>query len=218
MKYLMCAYRDWAVKLYNMISFTDEDCEIMLIESQDYLEKEVDKLVPDIIFFIGWSWILPKEIVEKYYCVCLHPSPLPKYRGGSPIQHQIINGEKTSAVTLFKMTTELDKGPILYQEPLNLTGNLKVIFDDIISAGFNGIRQIIGDINSGHIIETPQDESKATYYKRRTPAMSEITTRDLTIFSAEEIHNKVRALADPYPNAYIMLRGKKLYIRETFYE
>ena len=46
----------------------------------------------------------------------LHPSPLPKYRGGSPIQNQIINGESKSAVTLFKINNKIDQGDIIYQK------------------------------------------------------------------------------------------------------
>ena len=66
----------------------------------------------------------------------LHPSPLPKYRGGSPIQNQIINGEKNSAVTLFKMTRNLDDGDIYKQIPFSLKGSLDDIFNRIIKLGY----------------------------------------------------------------------------------
>ncbi len=214
MKILLFAYRNWARVLAKMVTDVRED---LIIETLDVRtsKEDIDKFKPDLIFFIGWSWIIPKEIVDNYYCVCLHPSPLPKYRGGTPLQHQIIRGEKVSAVTLFKMTEELDKGPIVYQAPFSLEGQMDDIFAAITNVGFNGITQVIKDHESGNIVENPQIESEATYFKRRTPDMSEITVRDLTTLTAEDIYNKVRALADPYPNAYIMCRGKKLYLKET---
>jgi len=51
---------------------------------------------------------VPIELIDEYDCYCIHPSDLPKYRGGSPIQNQIIDGVKDSAVTLFKMDYDLD--------------------------------------------------------------------------------------------------------------
>ena len=73
----------------------------------------------------------------------LHPSPLPKYRGGSPIQNQIINGEKKSAVTIFKINNILDGGDIYYQKKISLEGSLNEIFDRIIKLGTEGTLRII---------------------------------------------------------------------------
>ena len=57
-----------------------------------------------------------------------HPSPLPKFRGGSPIQNQIINGKSDSAVSIFKISEKLDEGDIIYQKYLSLEGELSKIF------------------------------------------------------------------------------------------
>ena len=77
----------------------------------------IHRIKPNIILWYGWSWILPPNIVKEYNCVALHPSPLPKYRGGSPLQNQIINGETISAITLFKMEEGLDNGDVIKQLP-----------------------------------------------------------------------------------------------------
>ena len=112
---LICGYRDWALNLFNNVNNSViEKC--IYIDDKDLLEEMIDIYNPTYIFFIGWSWIVEDDIVNNYPCICLHPSPLPKYRGGSPIQHQIINGEVESAVTLFKMDKGIDTGDILFQK------------------------------------------------------------------------------------------------------
>ena len=63
---------------------------------------------------------------------------------------------------------------------------------------------------------TPQDNFEATYFKRRTPDQSEITIEDLKNLKAEDLYNKIRALQDPYPNAFIKCKnGTKLYLTKT---
>jgi methionyl-tRNA formyltransferase len=95
MKIVYYGYRDWAINIFSKLEISEK----YLITSKNY--SILEHIEPNLVFFIGWSDIIPKEIIEKYTCICLHPSPLPKYRGGSPIQHQIINGEVDSAVTFF---------------------------------------------------------------------------------------------------------------------
>ena len=210
MKVWICAYREWALEIYNQVK---EEINCDLITTKEQFNK-TQFAKNDIIFFLGWSWIIPNNIIQKYKCICLHPSPLPKYRGGSPIQHQIINGESLSAVTFFKMTDKLDEGPILYQEYFSLKGNLKDIFSRIIPLGTSGILRIL----TFNIKEDLQDESQATFYKRRKPEDSEISIEDFKKYTAKELHNKIRALQDPYPNAYIKCKDKKLFIQISQYE
>mgnify|MGYP003683918595 FL=1 len=125
---------------------------------------QLKEFKPDLILWYGWSWMVDETFVNNYESVMLHPSPLPKYRGGSPIQNQIINGEKIGAVTLFKMNEELDKGDIYQQLPMSLTGTLDDIFRRISDLGFAATCDII---NNNYTLRT-QDESKSSYYKRRS--------------------------------------------------
>ena len=142
----------------------------------------------------------------------LHPSPLPKYRGGSPIQNQIINGEKKSAVSIFIMNQDLDAGPICRQEEISLCGNLDNIFDRIVIAG----TKLTLDMLENGLNPYEQDHNLATYHERRRPWQSEITIDELESQSAEYLYNKIRMLQDPYPNAYIVGKdGQKLYIKEA---
>ena len=217
---LICGYRDWSYNLYMDVrtEFIKNipSHHAVYVDDKDSLDKNIEQYKPKYIFFIGWSWIVKDDIINNYPCICLHPSPLPKYRGGSPMQHQIINGERTSAVTLFQMDDGIDTGGILYQKEFSLDGELDDIYKRVSDIGANGVLKIVKD---GYKNQIKQNEKEATFYKRRKPSMSEIKIEDLDSFTAKELHDKVRALQDPYPNAFITCKdGTKLYITGTHYE
>ncbi len=211
MKIACVSYRSWANKIYNrLIDKYKDDHKFFLIRSKEEFNKEeLIKFNPDLILWYGWSWIVDEYFTKNYISVMLHPSPLPKYRGGSPIQNQIINGEKKSSVSLFKMNNFLDEGDIYFQREFSLEGSLDDIFFRITEIGFLGTCRLI----DGEYKVIKQDHSKATYFKRRKPMDSEITIHELKTKSATYIHNKIRMLNDPYPNAFIKCaNGEKIYL------
>ena len=213
MKIVYYGYRDWAINIFSKIEINEK----YLINYKDY--SLLDTLNPNLVFFIGWSDIIPNEIVEKYTCICLHPSPLPKYRGGSPIQNQIINGEKNSAVTFFIMDKKLDNGDIIYQPYLSLDGVLDKIFEDIELIGIKYINKIIKDYQNNSVKVYKQDNTEATFFKRRKESDSEISINELLDNEPIYLYNKIRSLNYPYPNAFIKCKnGKKLFIKESYYE
>jgi len=216
MKIICCTYRDWAKEIYTFLQNHFKEHDFIIINSkEEYSEKRIYDENPDLILWYGWSWIISEKILTTYYSVMLHPSPLPKYRGGSPIQNQIINGETESAVTLFKMDKGIDTGDIISQKPFSLYGNIPDIFEKITSIG---IILSVSMIKNFSILKlTPQDNSKATYFKRRNPSQSEITLEELCNSTAKDIHNKIRVLQDPYPNAFIKCKdGTKLYLTKSY--
>ncbi len=217
MKILCCGYRDWAKQIYNIIEKEYNNYEFLIISSREELtNKKIKNFNPTLILWYGWSWIIKDDFLLNYFSVMLHPSPLPKYRGGSPIQNQIINGENKSAVTLFKMDEGIDTGNILYQEEFSLEGDLNDIFDRIIILGVKLTRDLIQNF-SPNLKGIKQDNSKSSYYKRRKPVESKITLKDLEDKNAEYFYNKIRCLQDPYPNAYIEFKdGSKLYITKSY--
>ena len=215
MKIICCTYRDWAKEIYNFLENTFKEHNFIMISSkEEYSEKIIHNENPDLILWYWWSWIIPKKILKKYYSVMLHPSPLPKYRGGSPIQNQIIKGETTSAVTLFKMDGGIDTGDIIYQELFSLEGDLEDIFKHITYIGTDLSVKMLNNFPNLNL--TPQDNSKSTYFKRRTPEQSEITLEELRGSTAKDLYNKIRSLQDPYPNAFIKCKnGTKLYLTKS---
>ena len=219
---LYCSYRSWAdnILLYAKhcleTEYTNLDVNIVHIASTtELLQKHLHEF--DLIFFIGWSEIIPAEIVSNNCCICLHPSPLPKYRGGSPIQHQIINGDYDSAVSFFIMDSGIDTGDILYQVPIRLDGELSDIFSSIVNISYPIICLIIKDYSINKTLNgIAQNHVDATSLKRRTKKMSEISVTDFNQYTATQLYDKIRSLQDPYPNAFIRCKDDTiLYITKA---
>ena len=217
MKKILCVgYREWALNIYNKIAQNYNDGDVTIVASYDeYNDSFVKEYNPDFILFYGWSWMVSEDIISDYKCIMLHPSKLPKYRGGSPIQNQIIRGEENSAVTLFLMNEEMDSGPIVFQELMLLSGSINDIFNRIEELGYQGTMQFLSNPIEG----VKQIEEDATYFKRRTEQQSEITLKELKEQPAEYIYNKIRMLQDPYPNAFIYAADeRKIFITNIYIE
>lgn len=225
MNVAILGYREWARELWRKV-----DRKSGVHNYVKYYEFVDD--VPDdtfLVFLVGWSNIVPLEFYQDKTVVVLHPSPLPKYRGGSPIQHQIINGETQSAVTLIKLDPEypaVDSGPIISSRPYSLEGDLEEVLMRISDVGAVLVSRAIEDFVDGSLNCMVQDESQATTFKRRKPEESKILTSEFDldrsrpdgVASGLTIHNKVRALQDPYPNAFVQFRDGRLYITQTRWE
>lgn len=212
-KFLYVYYRDWAEKAYNEIClnlpFVTNNQELL-----DYIETNKEL---KYIFFVGWSDLIGDEILNNFSCFCVHPSMLPLYRGGSPIQNQIIDGVLDSGVTLFKMNNKIDAGPVYAQKFLSLRGTLDEIFIRISFTSADLIRNFIMKIENGESASlVEQDEEKATLFKRRKPSQSEIKLDEFQNSTALQLYNKIRSLDDPYPNAYIKCAdGSKLILKKV---
>ena len=100
MRIACVTYRDWALEIYDSLARQVDHVMLIIRSKEQYSEELIKDFKPDLILFYGWSWLVGEDLITQYKCVMLHPSPLPKYRGGSPIQNQIINGEIASAVSL----------------------------------------------------------------------------------------------------------------------
>lgn len=212
MKIACVGYRDWALNIYDFLADNTDHVFLIFRSRSQYDENILREFRPDLILFYGWSWLVPEDLLNSFTCLMLHPSPLPKYRGGSPIQNQIIAGEKQSKVSIFIMNNEIDSGDLIGQGHISLEGSLNDIFKRIEEVGI----QLTLKIVSEEITPEPQNHSEATYCKRRTLEDSEISFRELSEGSAEYLFNKIRMLADPYPNAYIRTKdGKKLLILDA---
>ena len=209
MRILCVGYRDWALKIYDALDFKGHDYKIIR-DKDSFSEEKLRNYEPDVVLFYGWSDIVSSSITSNYKCLMLHPSPLPFYRGGSPIQNQIINGELDSAVTIFIMDDGIDTGDIIKQEKISLDGTLEDIFSRISIVGVQLTQQIL----KGNYKRRKQKKSEGSYFPRRTPSMSEITVDELKTKSALHLFNKIRMLQSPYPLAYYKLEdGRKIIFR-----
>lgn len=213
MKVLCVGYRSWALKIYHNLKKTSKH-DFMIIDKKEKLStKKIYNFKPNLILFYGWSWKIDEEIIDNFNCIMLHPSALPKYRGGSPIQNQIIRGVLSSKVTIFLMNKKIDSGDIIASEYLSLKGSLKEIFLRMSEIGERLTKKFV--LKKSLKLKS-QDDSKASYFKRLKPEDSEITINDLKNQNAKYLHNKIRMLDDPYPNAFIKTSdGKKLILKKV---
>ena len=215
MRIACVGYRNWALNIYDRLAASTDHAFLIFRSKAQFNKEALSDFKPDLVLFYGWSWLVPTDLLERHTCLMLHPSPLPRYRGGSPIQNQIIAGETYSKVTLFIMTDALDAGDIVGQSDLSLIGTIDEIFKRIEDEGVELTRHIF----ENGLQREQQDHSAATFCKRRKPSESEITAEELATKPAEYLYNKIRMLADPYPNAYIIAAdGKKLMITAAHIE
>ena len=180
---------------------------ILIKEPKELTVKKIQKINPKFIFFPDWSWIVPPKIVNNYKCICFHESNLPKFRGGSPIQNQIIRGIKKTKTTAFLMDAGIDTGDIILQKDLSLNGTLDDIFKRMISNDFEMIMKIIRGK-----YRMKKQQGKSTTYKRRKPGESELKTMN---HSNVYLHNFIRMLSDPYPNAFIKMGNRKIIFKSS---
>ncbi len=206
MKYVYCAHRNYSLNVFKKLKKKYKNF-ILINGKNNFTLSKIKKINPQLIFFPDWSWIVPDEIIKNYQCICIHESNLPKFRGGSPLQNQIIRGIKKTKSTAFLMNDKLDAGKILLQKDLSLDGPLNEIFLRMEKNNYDLITKII----QGKFKLSSQ-KGKPSFYSRRKPSQSELKNLN---HSKLYLHNFIRMLADPYPNAFIKIGKKKIIFKSS---
>lgn len=174
----------------------------------------INKYNPDVIVVAAYGKILPKSVLDsaKYGCINLHGSLLPKYRGASPIQQSVLNGDKETGVTAMQMDVGLDTGDILkvVKTEIGVNETSGELFDRLSLMGGELILDTLSALEKGEITPIKQDESLATHTSKIDKSLCPI---DFTK-SAFEVHNKIRGL-NPWPIATTEINGKKIKVHSS---
>jgi methionyl-tRNA formyltransferase len=186
----------------------------------DKLDPEFLEVFKDIGADIGLVAAYGKLIKKEYLdtpekgIINVHPSLLPKYRGPSPIQQPILNGDPTTGVSIIQLTEEMDAGPVILVEEVNIgkTENAGQLHDRLADMGGRLAVQALDLIEKGKAEFSEQDESQATFCKK-------IEKKDACIrweAPVEDIVRLVRAMT-PFPGAYTYVERtkKRLKISEV---
>lgn len=177
-------------------------------ENKEFIE-EIKKSNPDVICVVAYGKILPKEFLEipKYGCINVHPSLLPKYRGSTPIQTAIINGDKTTGVTTMYMDEGLDSGDIILQEEIEIKDNetAGIVWDRLAKIGAELLVKTLKQIENGTAKRKAQGENY-TVTHLLDKSMSKINWEEK---NAIQIKNLARGL-NPIMGVYATLNGKKI--------
>lgn len=181
------------------------------------IKEEYEKILnykPDIIITCAYGQILPNEILNypKYGCINVHGSLLPKYRGGAPIHHAIINGEKETGITIMYMDSKMDSGDIIYQSKIEIgdNDNLDKIYKEMSFLGARTLLEILPQIFEGTNSRIKQDETLVSFGLNITKEEEKIDFNQ----SSLRIHNKIRGLSS-IPGAYALINDKRMKIYES---
>lgn len=174
--------------------------------------ERIEKMQPDVIFSFYYRHMLSQELLAlaPKGAFNLHGSLLPKYRGRVPINWAILHGETETGVTLHKMIAKPDAGDIVAQKKISIdaTDTALVLHEKIRQAAEQLLADTLPLIKIGDYSATPQDESKATYFGRRSAEDGLIDWSK----SATEVNNLVRAVTEPYPGAFTYLAESKMIV------
>ncbi len=184
------------------------------INLDETLKEELAAQKLDVIIVIDFGQKVrePYLSTPKFGCINLHPSLLPKYRGAAPIQRALMDGQKVTGVTVFKLTELMDAGPILAQEevPIDIDDTAGTLSKKLLPAGVDLLITALNLLITGTAQFKEQDESAATFAPKiaNEEAFFDFDEK------ATEIHNKVRAL-NPKPGAYTYVNNKRLKVWRT---
>jgi methionyl-tRNA formyltransferase len=184
------------------------------VNSAETLEavKSVD---PDLCLVIGWSQICRAEFrnIANLGSVGFHPAPLPRMRGRAVIPWTILEGETTSASSLFWLDDGVDSGDILLQRHFDVAPDetARTLYDKHARHIAAMVPEAIALIQAGSPPRLPQDHSKATYCAKRTPDDGLIDWR----LPAKDILRLIRAVGEPYPGAFTFFEGQRVTIDQA---
>ena len=170
----------------------------------------LEQYQPEVIVVAAYGKILPEYILNypKYGCVNVHASLLPKYRGASPINFVIINGEEKTGITTMLMDKGLDTGDMLLwrETPITSEDNVETLHDRLALIGGELICETLDGLEKGTVTRTPQ--TGETCYAPLITAETKKLSFNLT---KREIINKIRGLS-PVPGAVATAGGKTVKV------
>ena len=173
--------------------------------------EELKRYPADIYIVAAFGQILSREILDipRFGCLNIHASLLPRYRGASPIQHVIIDGEKKTGITIMQMDTGIDTGDMLYKKEIEIApdDNYETLHDKLMLLGGEAIVEALALLEAGKLTPEKQDDSASCYASLIEKNMGEIDFSK----SAVAIDRLIRGMT-PWPSAYTFYQGKQLKI------
>ena len=188
------------------------------------LKSQILNLKPDLIIVASYGQIIPKEIFEipLRKTICLHPSLLPKYRGSSPIQTAILNGDKETGVTIFQVNEKIDAGGIIANGKWQMANSITAgeLTKQLAKISAKLLTETLPDYLEGKIKLKKQDEKKASWTKKITKENGYIEKSEFQVArhqSLEKIERKIRAYY-PWPKVWTKIDDKRIIIHKAHIE
>lgn len=171
---------------------------------------KVAALAPDYVFSFYYRALLNDALrsCARWGALNMHGSLLPKYRGRAPVNWAILNGETETGATLHYMVAKPDAGAIVAQEsvPIGIDDTALIVSQAIAAAAARLLARLLPELASGPPASYPMDLSKGSYFGARTPEDGRIDWS----WPAAQIHALIRAVAPPFPGAFIHYGSEQL--------
>lgn len=183
------------------------------LKIREEYQKVLDQK-PDIIITAAYGQIIPTEILDypKYGCINVHGSLLPKLRGGAPIHHAIMNGDKEAGVTIMYMAQKMDAGDIISQRKVDIPDDMTLdeLYSKLSLLGRDLLIDTLPSVIEGTNNRIKQNEDEVTFGYNITKEEEKINFNDTSV----NIHNKIRGLSS-IPGAYGILNNKRIKIYKS---
>lgn len=180
----------------------------------DAIRSELKAFDADLFIVVAYGKILPEDIlsIPRIFCVNVHGSLLPKYRGAAPINWSIINGDDETGVTVMKMSAILDAGEIILQAKLSIGPEDTAVSLRLRMAQLGAVTlmEALNQIRKGSHTLTRQDLAKVSYAPKLTKELGHVDWKD----PAVKIWNLVRGL-QPWPGVATSFQGKTFKILDA---
>ncbi|MGE4170066.1 MAG: methionyl-tRNA formyltransferase [Candidatus Margulisiibacteriota bacterium] len=173
------------------------------------LASEIEAINPDLVVVVAYGMIIPKSITDAYFCMNIHGSILPKYRGAAPIHAALLNGDTETGITLIKMNEALDAGNMLsiHRYPIAEHDNFKTLHDGLAELSVAAWKTFIASFKAQCLIEIPQNDAESSYAAKLSKSDSELLKTD----SPQVLLGKIRAFS-PTPGAWTWAEGKRIKV------
>lgn len=190
----------------------EKNIEVKEVDNRQEFHEIIKEEKPDIVLVTAIGMIIKKETLDLSFFLNIHPSLLPKYRGATPIQSAIMNGEKKNGVSLIKMNHKIDSGEIVLQEEVSLDDYIQyeTAEEKLANFGADLIIKVLPLVKENKVSLKEQNENEATYTEMLCKEDGRIDWNE----PAKIIERKIRAL-NPWPGTYSQIEGKIFKIFEA---
>jgi len=188
--------------------------KVLQPEKIEEIKDEIKEADPDVLVVVAYGQKIPESILKipKFGCINIHASLLPKYRGATPIQSALLNGETETGITIFKLVEKLDAGDIISMKkiPIKDEDTSETLFEKISDTSGEFLIDTLKKYLDKEIVPVPQEESDATFCHK---IKREDGLIKFKLETSSKIFNKYRAFT-PWPGIFTHFNNKRLKLLE----
>ena len=178
-------------------------------DTRTELKSIITSISPDLIIVVAYGMIFPRSIVDRFFCMNIHGSLLPLYRGASPIHSAILCGDIETGITLIRMNQKMDAGDMIMSDTIKLDPNetFDSIHDRLAQLSSTLCNDFINQFKDSALHLIPQNHDQATYCHKLNSKDYELQPQ----MTATDCLNRIRAFS-PAPGAYVMANSRRIKI------